>query len=250
MPVGKQVALFGIRFDCLTMSEAIASIEESIDAKRALRIGVVNAAKAVNMQQDPELFRDVTSSDLTLADGSSIVWASRLLGRALPERVAGIDLMWEMLELSNRKRYRVFCLGATEEVSAGVAAAIAEKYPRAQLAGRHHGYFSEAEEPNVAKAIRDSQADILFVAITSPKKERFMSKWADSLAVTVIHGVGGSFDIVAGKTKRAPRVLQQLGLEWLYRVAQEPGRLWKRYLITNTLFFGLLLKSLLRGRSG
>jgi hypothetical protein len=136
MPVGKQVALFGIRFDCLTMSEAIASIEESIDAKRALRIGVVNAAKAVNMQQDPELFRDVTSSDLTLADGSSIVWASRLLGRALPERVAGIDLMWEMLELSNRKRYRVFCLGATEEVSAGVAAAIAEKYPRAQLAGR------------------------------------------------------------------------------------------------------------------
>lgn len=249
MRASKQVELFGIRFDALTMTEAVERIEHAIDSRQRMRIGVVNAAKAVNMQKDRELFDDVTSSDMVLADGISIVWASKLLRRALPERVAGIDLMWRMLELSDRRGYGVFCLGATEEVSAAVAAAIAVRYPRVRLAGRHHGYFTERKEPEVAAAIRDSRADILLVAMTSPKKERFMSRWAQELRVPVVHGVGGSFDVVAGKTKRAPLALQRLGLEWLYRLAQEPRRLWKRYLVTNSLFCALLLKELVRGRS-
>jgi N-acetylglucosaminyldiphosphoundecaprenol N-acetyl-beta-D-mannosaminyltransferase len=245
----KQVNLFGIPIEALTMSETLDWVDEAISSRKPLQIGVVNAAKVVNMEKDPSLREAVLSSDIILADGAAVVWASRLLRKPLPERVAGIDIMFGMFERGDIKGYRVYCLGATEEISKTVADNIARDYPGLILAGRHHGYYSEEEAQQVADDVKNSKADILLVAMTSPKKERFLAKWMDYMEVPVCHGVGGSFDVYAGKVERAPESWQKLGLEWLYRVKQEPGRLWKRYLFTNLSFIGLLLKAMLGFKS-
>ena len=239
------VNLFGIPIEALTMSETLDRVDEAIRARQPLQIGVVNAAKVVNMEKDSSLREAVLSSDIILADGAAVVWASRLLRTPLPERVAGIDIMFGMFERGSERGYRVYCLGATEEISKTVEDNIARDYPGLTLAGRHHGYYAEDEAQKIADDVRESKADILLVAMTSPKKERFLAKWMDYMEVPVCHGVGGSFDVYAGKVERAPESWQKLGLEWLYRVKQEPGRLWKRYLFTNLSFIWMLTKSLL-----
>jgi N-acetylglucosaminyldiphosphoundecaprenol N-acetyl-beta-D-mannosaminyltransferase len=239
------VNLFGIPIAPVTLEQALDCVDRAIASRKRLAIGVVNAAKVVNMQSDRELREAVLSSDIVFADGMSVVWASRILRQPLPERVAGIDLMYGMLARGSQRKYRVYCLGATEEISMAVAAAIARDYPGVVLAGRRNGYFDAEQEAQVAQAIADSKADILLVAITSPKKERFMAKWGATMAVPVVHGVGGSFDVMAGLVERAPAIWQRMGLEWLYRVKQEPGRLWKRYFVTNSVFCWMLLKAVL-----
>jgi N-acetylglucosaminyldiphosphoundecaprenol N-acetyl-beta-D-mannosaminyltransferase len=239
------INLFGIPVEAMSMAQTLDLIDDVIKSRQSLQIGVINAAKVVNMDKDPELREAVLSSDIILADGAAVVWASKLLRRPLPERVAGIDLMFGMFERGNERGYRVFCLGATEEISSTVEANLARDYPGLTLAGRHHGYFTDDEAQEIADQIKASKADILLVAMTSPKKERFLAKWMAHMDVPVCHGVGGSFDVYAGKVERAPESWQKLGLEWLYRVKQEPGRLWKRYLFTNVSFLWMLLKSLL-----
>lgn len=228
--------LFGISVAAVRMEDVLPMVDTAIAARRPFQIGVVNAAKVVNMQRDPRLRDDVLASDIVLADGMSLVWASRLIGRPLPERVAGIDLMFRLLERAAIKGHRVFCLGATQDVLDAAVANFRARYPAVIIAGTQHGYFTAGEEPRVAKAIADSRADIVFIAMTSPRKEQFLAQWSRVLDVPVWHGVGGSFDVAAGKVERAPILWQRLGLEWLYRVKQEPRRLWKRYLVTNTLF--------------
>ncbi len=226
----------------MTMDQVLDYIYKHITARKQVQIGVVNAAKVVNMQRNPLLGEDVLSSDLILADGVAVVWASKILGKPLPERVAGIDLMFGLLERGNQYKYRVYCFGATEEVSLKVEENIARDYPNVIFSGRRNGYFSSDEEEAIARDIAAAKPDILFVAITSPKKESFLAKYSQMMGVLVCHGVGGSFDVYAGKVKRAPQVWQQLGMEWLYRVIQEPRRMWKRYLVTNTFFLWLLIK--------
>lgn len=238
--------LFGIPIAALTVRDAVKLVDQAIARRQRLLIGVVNAAKVVNMRRDPELSASVLASDVIVADGFSVVLAGRLLGRPLPERVAGIDLMQAILARASERRYRVYCLGATDDVLAGTEREIARLYPGVELAGRHNGYFSTEEEPAIAGDIAASRADVLFVAMTSPKKERFLSAWGPALDVPVCHGVGGSFDVLAGKVRRAPDRWQRLGLEWLYRVRQEPGRLWRRYLVTNSIFMGMLAGELCR----
>ncbi|MFT6347415.1 MAG: N-acetylglucosaminyldiphosphoundecaprenol N-acetyl-beta-D-mannosaminyltransferase [Psychromonas sp.] len=240
----KNVCLFGITVHALTSSQALDNIDSAIKNKQSLHIGMLNAAKIVNMKRNPMLSEDVRSSNMILADGSSVVIASKILRKTLPERVAGIDLMHGILSRGNKEGYRVFCLGATPEISAKTEAEIRKQYPGVVIAGTQHGYFSGSEEAAVAQQITDSDADVLFVAITSPKKEQFMARWNKTMRVPVVHGVGGSFDVLAGKVQRAPLSWQKYGMEWLYRVVQEPGRLWKRYLVTNTLFLGMLVKEL------
>jgi N-acetylglucosaminyldiphosphoundecaprenol N-acetyl-beta-D-mannosaminyltransferase len=245
--------LFGVPIDALTMDEVLARIDHAVEHRARLQIGVVNAAKLVNMRRDAELRNAVLSSDLILADGMSVVWASRMLRRALPERVAGIDLMTAMLERGNQRGYRVYCLGAEASVLDTVVATIKRDYPGVRVAGSRNGYFGPDEEGTVAAGIAAAKPDILLVAMTSPKKELFLEKWTSQIDVPVCHGVGGSFDVMAGKVLRAPEAWQRLGLEWLYRVKQEPRRLWRRYLVTNLLFGGMLLGELARamtGRSG
>lgn len=238
--------LFGLPVAAMTMEQALARAEAAIDQRTRLHIGVVNAAKVVNMRRDEELRTAVLASDLILADGAGVVWASRLLRRPLPERVAGIDLMMAMLRRGSERGWRVYCLGATSEVLDKVAAWISANCPGVEQVGRQHGYFAADEEEMVARAIAAARPDILFVAMTSPRKERFLARWSASLGVPVCHGVGGSFDVLAGKVRRAPARWQKLGLEWLYRVIQEPRRLWRRYLVTNILFCNFLLADLIR----
>ena len=237
--------MLGTRIHCAKIDEALDAVDAAIASRERLMIGVVNAAKIVRMTEDPELSDDVNNSDLILADGMSVVLASRALGKPLPERVTGIDLMHGILKRGMRLGHRVYCLGATEEVSEAVEREFLKDYPGVNVVGRRNGYFDDSEEAEIVDAIAQARPDVLFVAITSPKKERFMARWSEKLNTTVVHGVGGSFDVVAGKVMRAPPSWQRLGLEWLYRVKQEPGRLWKRYLVTNTLFGFMVLKAML-----
>jgi N-acetylglucosaminyldiphosphoundecaprenol N-acetyl-beta-D-mannosaminyltransferase len=245
VPFAIQQDVLGVPVDGLSMEEVLDRVDQTIQERGRLRIGVVNAAKLVNMRRDATLRADVLSSDLILADGASIVWASRCLGRGLPERVTGIDLMHGLLRRGGAARYRVFCLGAEPPVLAAALRRITAEYPGIDVRG-HHGYFTPAEEPAVVAAIREAKPHILFVGMTSPKKERFIARWGSQLDVPVCHGVGGSFDVLAGKVRRAPQMWQRLGLEWLYRVKQEPRRLWRRYLVTNARFCLLLLRALVR----
>ena len=242
---GTKQEILGVPIDALTMEEVLDRVDNTIVGRGRLQISVVNAAKLVNMRRDPNLRADVLSCELILADGVPVVWASRLLGRPLPERIAGIDLMYEMLRRGNENGYRIYCLGASEAVVAAAVDRITADYPHLKVVGRHHGYFTRQEEPGLVAAIADAKPNILLVGMSSPKKERFLACWGDQLGAPVCHGVGGSFDVLAGKVRRAPLVWQRLGLEWLYRVKQEPRRLWRRYLITNSRFCGLLAVELL-----
>lgn len=240
--------LFGVPLDALTMDEVLERIDATIARRQRLLTGVVNAAKVVNMRRDPELRRAVLAADLIVADGMAIVWAARLLGLAVPERVPGIDLMERLLERGNEKGYRVFCLGAKEKVLQTVMNKIRSENPGVELVGGRDGYFSESDEPEVAAQIEAARPDLLFVAMSSPKKELFLERWAERMGVPVCHGVGGAFDVLAGVVRRAPPAWQRLGLEWLYRVVQEPRRMWRRYLVTNTIFCAMLTRDLLRNR--
>lgn len=239
------VEILGVPIVPDTLRDAVERIASRIAANAACLIGVVNAAKLVKMRRNPALEQAVLASDLIYADGMSIVLASKLLGTPLPERIAGIDLMLGILERANDAGYRVYCLGATEDVSRRAVAAIARRYPNVQIVGRRNGYFDDADEAAIVADIVRSRAQVLFVAISSPKKEEFMARWAHRLDL-VMHGVGGSFDVLAGLVRRAPHAWQRYGLEWLYRVLQEPRRLWKRYLVTNSAFAWLVLGAVLR----
>jgi N-acetylglucosaminyldiphosphoundecaprenol N-acetyl-beta-D-mannosaminyltransferase len=244
------VLILGVPIAPITMDEAVQWVDDAVRRRARLHVGVVNAAKVVNMRRDTELRRDVLSSDVVLADGMSVVWASRLLGRPLPERVAGIDLMHRILEHGAPRGYRIYLLGATEEVVQTAAARMRERYPGVLIVGHQHGYFADADDEKVAAAIAEAKPDVLFVAMTSPRKERFLARWSSLLGVPVCHGVGGSLDVMAGKVERAPEAWQRLGLEWLYRVKQEPRRLWRRYFVTNSAFLALVLLELLRPIAG
>lgn len=240
--------VLGARINDMRMSDVVKLADVCIQSRRNLLIGVVNAAKIANMKRNPQLDEAVGSADVTVADGMAVVWASKILGQPVPERIAGIDLMFRLLELANRNQYRVYCLGATDDVLSKVVAQIARDYPNAVVAGQQNGYFKPEDEMAIAKAIGSSRADMLFVAISPPKKEQFLARWAEYLNTPVCHGVGGSFDVMAGKVKRAPVLWQKMGLEWLYRVIQEPRRMWRRYLVTNTLFVYFLVREVFMGK--
>lgn len=238
-----KINFLGIPVDSLNMSETITLIDDAIHQNKRINHVVINAGKVVSMQKDKQLFESVVSCDVINADGQSIVWAARFLGMRLPERVAGIDLMQRLVQLASERGYKCFFLGAKEEVVKNVVDIYNNKYRSLTIAGYRNGYFSESEELEVARQIADSGAQLLFVAITSPRKENFMYKYRDVLSnVNFTMGVGGSFDVVAGFTKRAPHWMQDIGLEWFYRLVQEPRRMWHRYLVGNTKFLWIILK--------
>lgn len=238
----KRVTIMDCPIDSLTMKETINLIDKSIKNRKSLHHVVVNAAKLVNMKKDNNLRESVVNCEIINADGQAVVWASKVLGSPLPERVAGIDLMENLVALAHKKGYKIFFFGAREEVVAEVVKKYTAKYSSKIIAGYRNGYFKDEERIKIAEQIAKSQADILFVAISSPIKEIFLNEFKDLLKVPFIMGVGGSFDVVAGKVKRAPRWMQKCGLEWFYRVLQEPGRMWKRYLVTNTAFIWYIFK--------
>ena len=220
----------------ITLEGTLRKIEQFVRSRKPHQIVVVNAAKLVLMDKDPELRRIVTTADLVAADGVPVVWASRFLGDPLPGRVNGTDLMDRLIEEAPGRGYRIFFFGATEEVVRKAVQVAQERAPGLQVAGFRNGYFSAEQEPEIVRQIRESKADILFVGFGTPRKEKWIRAHLKELGVPVCHGVGGSFDVLAGKVRRAPRWMQRWGLEWFFRLLQEPRRMWKRYLVTNTIF--------------
>lgn len=216
--------------------ETIVEIKEIIKKRQPVQHVVVNAGKLVMLQKDHKLKEIIEDCEIINADGQAVVWASKFLNKPLPERVAGIDLMYELIEVAAKENYSVYFLGAKEEVVTEVVKKFKKAHPTLNVAGYRNGYWRENEEKEVVASIRKTKADILLVAMSSPKKEYFLNENLVDLNVPFCMGVGGSFDVVAGYVKRAPKWMQKSGLEWLYRLLQEPKRMWKRYLIGNTLF--------------
>ena len=245
-----KIDFLGIPVDSHTMLETISRVDEAIQAKEHINHVVINAGKVVSMMKDKELFQSVLACDIINADGQSIVWAARFLGKTIPGRVAGVDLMQELIRLSSTKGYKCFFLGARLDVVKKVVERYIMEYGKGIIAGYRDGYFSEAEEPEVARQIAESGAQLLFVALPTPRKELFLYKYEDVLRkVNFTMGVGGTFDIIAGITRRAPKWVQDMGMEWFVRLAQEPGRMWKRYLVGNVMFIYLVVKERLLGKN-
>ncbi len=242
----RRQSLFGVGLDALTMDETVRRCLDAARRGERIEIGMVNAAKLVNMRRDPRLAEAVAGCDLVLADGQAVVWAGRVLGVRLPERVAGIDLFMRLLAAAEEADISVYLLGAQQQVLELMLRQISERFPKLRVAGSRNGYFADSEQGAVADAIADSRAQLLFLGMTSPKKEIFTAGYGDRTGAHVVHGVGGSFDILAGITKRAPVVWQRMGLEWFYRTLQEPRRLGKRYLTTNTAFLLMTVRELIR----
>jgi N-acetylglucosaminyldiphosphoundecaprenol N-acetyl-beta-D-mannosaminyltransferase len=238
--------MFGLPVDPVTLAEAVEICRQAVHDHRRLLVGVVNAAKVVNLRRDPALREAIISCDLLLADGQSIVWAGDVLDSPLPERVTGIDLFGALLDVADAEHLAVYLLGAKPEVVQELGRRIGVTHPGARLVGVRDGYFTDAEIPDVVADICQSGADMLFLGMSSPRKETFLATYADELCVPVLHGVGGSFDVLAGLTRRAPVSWQRHGLEWAYRLVQEPRRLWRRYLSTNTRFVWQVAKERVR----
>lgn len=242
-----RIEICNIPVDALTMQQTIEIIDRSIEKKIPVHHVVINAAKVVNAQNDPALKASIVNCDIINADGQAIVWASRILNKPLPERVAGIDLMNSLVQLAAKKGYKIYFLGATEAVVKKVVSTYTSQFGSGVIAGYRNGYFKKDEEPMIARDIANSKADILFVAVSSPKKEIFLNTYKNIIDTPFIMGVGGSFDVVSGLVKRAPLWMQRSGFEWLYRVIQEPRRMWKRYLVGNSAFIYLVMKE--KGKS-
>lgn len=238
----KTVNIFGCDVAALNMQETVEEIERRIIGKIKTQHVVINAGKVVLMDKDEKLQKIIKDCPIINADGQSIVWASKLLKKPVPERVAGIDLMEELIKLSADKGYRVYFFGAKEEVVTNVVDKYRKEYKNLQVAGYRNGYFTEEDMPNIINNIKESKADILLVAFSSPNKEYWLEENMDKIEVPFCMGVGGSFDVAAGKTVRAPKWMQKSGLEWFYRFIQEPKRMWKRYLVGNSKFISITLR--------
>lgn len=243
-----RIEMMGCEIDNLSMEETLDQVERFIKSGEPHQHVVVNVDKLVKASKDDKLKKIINDCALINADGMPVVWASRLLGKPLKERVAGVDLFEHLMRRAAERGWRVFLLGAKEDVVSNVKVTYERKYPDLVIAGYRNGYWSPDEEPSVVELVTKARPDLLFVAISSPKKEQFLGKYQKQMQVPFAMGVGGTFDVAVGKVKRAPMWMQSAGLEWFYRFLQEPRRMFRRYFIEDFAFFGLLLKEAIRKR--
>lgn len=244
--MSQRIEMMGCQIDNLSMEETLQTIERFIQTGKPHQHVVINVDKLVKASRDGKLRRIINNCALINVDGMPVVWASRLLRKPLKERVAGVDLFEALMRRSAEKGWRVYLLGAQEEVVSGVKQVYGREYPGLTIAGYRNGYWKREEESEVVEHIKAAQADVLFVAISSPKKEHFLGRYQEEMKIPFAMGVGGTFDVVMGKVKRAPVWMQNYGLEWFYRFLQEPRRMFKRYFIDDMFFFWLLLKEFVR----
>lgn len=238
----RKVHVAGVGVDALDEREALDRIEAMVAERRPRLMVVVNASKLVLASDEPRLREILDRADLVTADGMSVVWGARLTGGRLPGRVTGIDAMERLVARAAERGWRVFFLGAKQEAVEGAVANLRRAHPALEVAGFRNGYF-RGKEAEVVEEVRAARPDLLFVAMGSPAQEYFLADNLEEMGVPFSLGVGGSFDHVAGLSRRAPRWMQRAGLEWLYRLASEPRRLWRRYLVGNARFALLLLRN-------
>ncbi|MFB6347644.1 MAG: WecB/TagA/CpsF family glycosyltransferase [bacterium] len=236
-------SLFGLDVCRITRDELVDWVFERAKREEFTRIAAFNTNKLYQIRNNELLERSMRNTEVVIPDGQSMVLASRLLpGESIPERLTGIDLFTRLVEECEAREYRPFFFGAEKRVLGKMLATFEERFPRLQVAGARHGYFNEEELPGIIDDINQSDPDMLFIGIPSPLKEEIMHQFGDDLEVPVVQGVGGSFDVLAGKVNRAPQWIQDAGFEWLYRLYKEPRRLGKRYAEANTYFAYRLLK--------
>ena len=230
----RRVKFLGCPVDCLTSGELLAELKEAIrDQLPTKVIQFVNANKVAMVRNEPAMGRILERADYVLADGQPMLPLAALLGITIPERIDGIGLMHKLLQLADSEGFSVYLLGARQEIVEECVRRIGLDFPWARIAGYRNGYFKESEIPTIAKAVRETAPDFLFLGMGSPIKEQFADEWKEQLGARVIQGVGGSFDVMAGMVRRAPRWVQRGGFEWLYRIIQEPRRMFWRYMKTN-----------------
>lgn len=245
-----RLRLLGCPFDPLTMLETRDTCVNWCEAEQRQPhiVVTINAAIITMLVRDHALWNACSQSDLCVVDGVPVVWSSRLLGTPLPERVAGIDLMAQLLEQGSQKGLSAFFLGSTDAILYKLIDVVGKQYPNLTIAGYRNGYFSPEEYDDVVEEIRNAQPDMLFVGMPTPFKETWCFKYRDKLNVPMIMGVGGSFDVLSGVVRRAPQILQRIGLEWLWRFLMRPQVMWKRYLVTNTRYLITLGREFVRMR--
>ena len=221
-----RISILGLPVDRLTMAETLERIKGILagppSGKQML---TANAEMVVTAQDDAELSHIWHQAAYVLADGYGLVWAAARFNAPLPERICGVELGEEICRLSAQMGARIYLLGARPGVAEEARARLLEKYPQAQIVGTHHGYFSAEETERIVADIRERKTDVLFVALGTPRQEKWLYAHGRSAGIRLGIGLGGSFDVWAGRVNRAPRWMREHGLEWLYRVYRQPKRL-------------------------
>lgn len=216
--------LFDIPISSMTLAETADYLERAIVDRTNHQIVTINPIMIMEGLRNPEFRRVLMQAELNVPDGAGVVWAAKYVGKPVAERVPGIDLMHELLARSEKQGYRPFLLGADRETIVLAVTKLREKFPELELAGYHHGYFDESQDHEIIEMIRKAKPDLLFVGRSLLTQEPWIAKYKEELGVPVMMGVGGSFDVISGKLKRAPAAFQKMHLEWFYRLLQEPRR--------------------------
>jgi len=224
------VSLYGIPFSKMDMKSTVAYLAEAIESGRSTRVVTGNPIMLMEGFRNAEFHHVLRTADLVVPDGAGVVWAAKRVGQPVPERVAGFDLMHELLRIGNQRGWKVYLLGTTPENIKAAHANLRRQYPGVRFVGYRDGFFDEREDGAIIAAIREARPDMLFVARSMMTQEPWLAKYQSVLQVPVMMGVGGTFDIAAGKLKRAPLLFQKLRLEWFYRLLQEPTR-YRRMLV-------------------
>lgn len=238
----EEIRAFKTKIHAFTKVDFLKLIEAAIENNSQIIQSGVNASSIVALNENPELINAYNNADLINIDGISMVWALRLLGYKVPERVACPDLAIEIMKLAEKNNYTLFLFGAKDQSLNSAVLNINNAYPNLRISGARNGYFDTSEEPSIVNLINISNTDILFLGMPSPQKELFVEKYKGQLHVKYILGVGGFFDIISGSIKRAPVWVQKMGMEWFYRFMQEPSRMWRRYLLGNIKFLYFVVR--------
>lgn len=247
-----RIAVLGVEIDPVTMSEAIAAFERMVETRHPHLVFSANVDICMQARRDHELASILRAADLVLVDGTPMMWAARFLGSPFPERVSGSDFLTRFCRTAVQSGYKLFFLGAAPGVARRARLALEGAHPGITIAGTYsppYGFeYDDQENWRIVQEIRRASPDVLFVAFGAPKEQKWLYRYRNELSVPVSMGIGSAFDYVAGRLKRAPRWMQSMGLEWSYRLVQEPRRLWRRYLLNDPPFLFYLVRERVRLR--
>ena len=220
----ERVEILGVKVDAVTMAQAVERLENLIAEKKSSLVATANAEMLLNATHDADLKKILNAADLVVPDGAGTVWAARHLGKHMPERVAGFDLVQELMKIAPARGIKFFLFGAAPGIADKAKLKAEALYPGIKIVGTRNGYFKPEDEPEIISQIKNSRADILHAALGVPKQEKWLFKYKDEIQIPVSIGVGGTFDVMAGVVKRAPLWMQKARLEWLFRAMLQPSR--------------------------